>query len=76
MGKFSLNFEKLDLNLLVHEVANLIRIQVQLRPSVTFELHLKPSSLNQRQMRIEDDPSVSKGDLIECELEREFVTDG
>jgi len=41
MGKFSLNFEKLDLSPLVHEVANLIKIQVQLRSTVRFELHIK-----------------------------------
>ena len=43
MGKFSLNFDSVDLNSLVADISNMIRIQVQLRPSVTFELNVQPN---------------------------------
>jgi hypothetical protein len=43
MGKFSLNFDSVDLNSLVADISSMIRIQVQLRPSVTFELNIQPN---------------------------------
>jgi hypothetical protein len=43
MGKFSLNFDSVDLYSLVADISNMIRIQVQLRPSVTFELNVQPN---------------------------------
>ena len=41
LGKFSLNFHEVDLNQIVNEIACMIRIQLQLRPQVKFELQLK-----------------------------------
>ena len=42
LGKFKFSFEKVDLNQIIEDVANLVRIQLQLRPSVEFILSVDP----------------------------------
>lgn len=60
MGKFSLNFHQVDISQLVEEISNMIRIQLQLRPQVRFEL---------------DDSKVFKNVGQESHCDGIFVTD-
>lgn len=64
MGKFSLNFYQVDLNQLVNEISVMIRIQLQLRPSVSFEQEI-----------ISDDFVTKEGENNGHQLDTLFVTD-
>jgi hypothetical protein len=74
MGKFSLNFDSVDLNQLVTDISSMIRIQVQLRPSVTFELNIQSNgNMNENYSdggNRRRSPSFGKKELF-----KEFVTD-